>query len=74
MTAKFVAGHSVGAFSAAVTAGVITLAEALAAVANLGVAHIDESGLSTRARTVLKSERWQGVGGPLTIDEDRRRA
>jgi malonyl CoA-acyl carrier protein transacylase len=33
---QFVAGHSVGAFSAAVTAGVITLSEALAAVALRG--------------------------------------
>jgi malonyl CoA-acyl carrier protein transacylase len=36
LTPQFVAGHSVGAFSAAVTAGVITLAEALAAVALRG--------------------------------------
>jgi malonate decarboxylase epsilon subunit len=36
LTPSFVAGHSVGAFSAAVTAGVITLAEALAAVALRG--------------------------------------
>ncbi|MCV7422449.1 acyltransferase domain-containing protein [Mycobacterium yunnanensis] len=32
LTPEFVAGHSVGAFAAAVTAGVLTLAEALAAV------------------------------------------
>jgi malonate decarboxylase epsilon subunit len=32
LTPQFVAGHSVGAFSAAVTAGVITLTDALAAV------------------------------------------
>ncbi|MDT7761297.1 MAG: malonate decarboxylase epsilon subunit, partial [Mycobacterium sp.] len=36
LTPQFVAGHSVGAFSAAVTAGVITLGEALAAVALRG--------------------------------------
>jgi len=36
LTPQFVAGHSVGAFCAAVTAGVITLAEALAAVALRG--------------------------------------
>jgi malonate decarboxylase epsilon subunit len=36
LTPQFVAGHSVGAFSAAVTAGVTTLAEALAAVALRG--------------------------------------
>jgi malonate decarboxylase epsilon subunit len=36
LTPQFVAGDSVGAFSAAVTAGVITLAEALAAVALRG--------------------------------------
>ena len=36
LTPQFVAGHSVGAFSAAVTAGVITLSEALAAVALRG--------------------------------------
>ena len=36
LTPQFVAGHSVGAFSAAVTAGVLTLAEALAAVALRG--------------------------------------
>ena len=36
LTPQFVAGHSVGAFAAAVTAGVITLAEALAAVALRG--------------------------------------
>ena len=36
LTPRFVAGHSVGAFSAAVTAGVITLADALAAVALRG--------------------------------------
>jgi hypothetical protein len=46
--------------------------EALAAVANLGVLHIEESGLSARARNVLRSERWQGPGGPLTIDDDRK--
>jgi malonyl CoA-acyl carrier protein transacylase len=36
LTPQFVAGHSVGAFSAAVTAGVITLADALDAVAFRG--------------------------------------
>jgi malonyl CoA-acyl carrier protein transacylase len=36
LSAQFVAGHSVGAFSAAVTAGVLTLAEALSAVALRG--------------------------------------
>jgi len=36
LTPQFVAGHSVGTFSAAVTAGVITLAEALEAVALRG--------------------------------------
>ena len=36
LTPQFVAGHSVGAFSAAVTAGVITLVEALEAVALRG--------------------------------------
>jgi malonyl CoA-acyl carrier protein transacylase len=36
LTPQFVAGHSVGAFSAAVTAGVITLDEALEAVALRG--------------------------------------
>jgi len=36
LTPHFVAGHSVGAFSAAVTAGVITLAEALGAVVQRG--------------------------------------
>lgn len=36
LTPQFVAGHSVGAFAAAVTAGVLTLAEALTAVALRG--------------------------------------
>jgi malonyl CoA-acyl carrier protein transacylase len=36
LTPEFVAGHSLGAFSAAVTAGVLTLAEALTAVALRG--------------------------------------
>jgi malonate decarboxylase epsilon subunit len=36
LSPQFVAGHSVGTFSAAVIAGVITLAEALAAVALSG--------------------------------------
>ena len=39
LTPQFVAGHSVGAFSAAVTAGVLTLAEALAAVASARPTH-----------------------------------
>jgi hypothetical protein len=47
--------------------------EALAAVASLGVLHIEENGVSARARNILKSERWQSPGGPLTIDDDRKR-
>ena len=48
--------------------------EALAAVAALGVLHIEDMSVSARARNVLKSERWQAPGGPLTIDQDRRRS
>jgi len=64
LTPRFVAGHSVGAFAAAVTAGVLTLPEALSAVAlrgrlmeaacaqaSWGMAAV--SGLPTRAATQL---------------------
>jgi hypothetical protein len=33
---------------------------------------IEDLSLSARARSVVRSERWQGPGGPLTIDDDRK--
>jgi malonate decarboxylase epsilon subunit len=67
LTPEFVAGHSVGAFAAAVTAGVLTFAEALAAVelrgrsmeqacaqGNWGMAAVN--GLPTRAAAEVVAE------------------
>jgi hypothetical protein len=46
--------------------------EVLEAVVNLGVLNIEDLSLRARARAILRSERWQGPGGPLTIDDDRK--
>jgi malonate decarboxylase epsilon subunit len=77
LAAEFVAGHSVGAFAAAVTAGVLTLAEALAAVAmrgrlmeeacakgDWGMAAV--TGLPTRAAARL-AQRVRTDGDPLWV-------
>ena len=77
LAAEFVAGHSVGAFAAAVTAGVLTLAEALTVVAmrgrlmqeacaggDWGMAAV--TGLPTRAAAAL-AERVGTDGDPLWV-------